>query len=509
MALHGDYRYDELKNTDEELQTQDATLRKGLISYTENATLIVSGYSGRDRSVMDALMKAYSITGAGRLFWCDREQDEPISSVKELLLQARASGREAYHVSTSGFDDLMIRLSDACLELDLLDKAKTIRLQSVNASEEAFPPFTVDANTVTGLIRSNAFSISCPNEIFYFKTNYFKEKGGWKKLKEYIANKEIVAAPFKEGVLAFGGLADIKKVFVGIIEGEVKRTPINERELTYTDGVIVSLLTEVIVRAFAKANNFGSDKKRLIWLMDSLRSLKIYNTQCRVYEAAVIYLRRYAGNQFLVIKPTVKGISSDGQDLPDDVDKELKRVSLTKQYNKEFNAAVESWRTRIIENGKPTNFEFPGGFRFTLRHAPAYASISGMGSAINLTEGARKSIVYTGREYSEPSLLFSDSQGSATIKDINPIRGIVNHYPYDYRLTRQGVQEEVKLGIVCPEADSSRLYQYLSGLNQKRPATTNTEYILDYPGFSSAFHLPLNLPLPESSTFAASAITGQ
>jgi len=131
-------------------------------------------------------------------------------------------------------------------------------------------------------------------------------------LKEHIANREIAAATFKDGVLAFGSLADIKEVFRDKIDGEVKRTPIDEKELNYTDGIIVSLLTEVIVRAIAKVKGLASDNRRLIWLKNSTRSLKVYNTQCRVYEAATIFLRRYAGNQFLVIKPTVKGISLNG-----------------------------------------------------------------------------------------------------------------------------------------------------------------------------------------------------
>lgn len=501
VALHGDYRYGELKNTDEELKTQDETLRKGLISYAENATLIVSGYSGRDQSVMDALMKAYSNTGAGRLFWCDREQDEPNSVVKELLLQARANGREAFHISTSGFDDLLIRLADACLERDFLDRAKTIRSQFVSV-EDSFPPFSVDARGITGLIKSNAFAISCPNEIFYFKSNHFKQKGGWKSVKEHIANRSIVAGAFKDGVLAFGSLADIKEVFAGKIDGEIKRTPIDEKELGYTDGVIISLLVEAIVRVFAKVKGFNSDKKKKIWLKTSNQSLRVSGVQCRIYEAASIFLRRSAGNQFLVIKPTIKATSVDGQDLPDDVEREVKRLLLTKQYNREFNAAVDGWRTRILDNNQPTNFEFPGGFKFTLRHVPALATVSGMGSVIELADNVKKSVMYTGRIYSEPSLLFSDSQGSITIQDINPLRGVVNNYPYDYRLTRQGAQEEVKLGVVCPEIDSARLYQYLNGLHQKRPATTNPEYILEYPGFSSAFHLPLSVPLPQSNNWA-------
>ena len=55
VSLHGDYRYDELKNTDGELQKQEAELCDALIKELRDATLIVIGYSGRDASLMKAL----------------------------------------------------------------------------------------------------------------------------------------------------------------------------------------------------------------------------------------------------------------------------------------------------------------------------------------------------------------------------------------------------------------------------------------------------------------------
>jgi hypothetical protein len=41
VSLHGDYRYDPLKNTKEELQQQEAQLRRALIETTRDTSLIV------------------------------------------------------------------------------------------------------------------------------------------------------------------------------------------------------------------------------------------------------------------------------------------------------------------------------------------------------------------------------------------------------------------------------------------------------------------------------------
>jgi len=52
---------------DEETRKQDASLRAALVEHCRDTSVIVSGYSGRDASVMDALRSAYAETGSGRL----------------------------------------------------------------------------------------------------------------------------------------------------------------------------------------------------------------------------------------------------------------------------------------------------------------------------------------------------------------------------------------------------------------------------------------------------------
>jgi hypothetical protein len=65
VSLHGDYRYDELKNTNDKLQQQEAQLKDALVAELQNTTLIGLGYSGRDKSV--------SQPETARLYWCGRE----------------------------------------------------------------------------------------------------------------------------------------------------------------------------------------------------------------------------------------------------------------------------------------------------------------------------------------------------------------------------------------------------------------------------------------------------
>jgi hypothetical protein len=70
VSLHGDYRYDELKNTHEELQREEKALRDALIEEMRQRPLIVCGYSGRDPTIMEALHDACNTNGAGALILC-------------------------------------------------------------------------------------------------------------------------------------------------------------------------------------------------------------------------------------------------------------------------------------------------------------------------------------------------------------------------------------------------------------------------------------------------------
>jgi hypothetical protein len=126
VSLHGEYRYDSLKNTDEEIQAQDETLRAALVEHLKSHTLIVSGYSGRDPSIMDTLKAAYSQPNAGRLYWCGYQQLEPDAWVAELLELARGNGHQAYYVPTEGFDDLLVRLALHSLRGKHLEQARTL-----------------------------------------------------------------------------------------------------------------------------------------------------------------------------------------------------------------------------------------------------------------------------------------------------------------------------------------------------------------------------------------------
>ena len=117
VDLHGDYKYGDLKNTVQELDTQNGELVKALRHELTNRDLIVFGYSGRDASLMQALTQVYSDRGAGKLFWCGYGSDVPVPVVN-LIKHANEYGRSAFYVPTAGFDSAMYSIARHCMSGD-------------------------------------------------------------------------------------------------------------------------------------------------------------------------------------------------------------------------------------------------------------------------------------------------------------------------------------------------------------------------------------------------------
>lgn len=106
--LHGDFRDVRLKNTVGELAVQDERMRQVFWTACTRFGLVVAGYSGRDRSVMqvlaDALQEDRSFPAG--IYWCYRPADPPDQAVVEFLLSARAAGRSVTAIAVDNFVEL-------------------------------------------------------------------------------------------------------------------------------------------------------------------------------------------------------------------------------------------------------------------------------------------------------------------------------------------------------------------------------------------------------------------
>lgn len=253
VKLHGDYKYGPLKNTSTELKKQDATFRSRFVDYLNDKHLIVSGYSGRDHSVMDALLESYSKPGSGRLFWCGYGRDIP-ENVKHLIDKAREAGRTAFYVPTDGFDKLFISLANACIKNNSALNTKYQDYLKASTTEEIRTAFSIDVPQINSVIKSNAFQIQFPQEVYQFELPFNEGEKPWQTLRTLTEGKNIVAVPFKKMIWAFGTLSDINETFKGRTVGKVLRVPIADINI-FKDSAIYSLLLSAITDVVANANN--------------------------------------------------------------------------------------------------------------------------------------------------------------------------------------------------------------------------------------------------------------
>lgn len=110
--LHGDFRFDSLKNLPNDLATQDAEFAQCLKNAANRFGFIVCGYSGRDKSILELFQAVLSTANPfpHGLFWTGIKGEPLLDSVQDLLEQARSYGIQAEHVPIETFDALLLRL---------------------------------------------------------------------------------------------------------------------------------------------------------------------------------------------------------------------------------------------------------------------------------------------------------------------------------------------------------------------------------------------------------------
>lgn len=107
IKLHGDYLFDDIKSTVRETESLEDNIRKKFSEFCRDFGLVVVGYSGCDRSVMDVLqylLRSEEYLKHG-IYWCIRKGEEPSDELLKLLWRDRV-----YFVEIDGFDELMAAL---------------------------------------------------------------------------------------------------------------------------------------------------------------------------------------------------------------------------------------------------------------------------------------------------------------------------------------------------------------------------------------------------------------
>lgn len=128
VKLHGDYLFDDIKSTLRETESLEQNTKEKFVEFCKEYGLIVVGYSGCDRSIMDVLeflvkQETYLKNG---IYWCLRPGDEVCHNLRNLIWKDKV-----YPVLIDGFDELFAEIHRQTInkELNLNSSTKQSKLE--------------------------------------------------------------------------------------------------------------------------------------------------------------------------------------------------------------------------------------------------------------------------------------------------------------------------------------------------------------------------------------------
>lgn len=487
ISMHGDYRYDPLKNTLDELQQQEASLRAEFLHELQDYDLVVVGYSGRDASIMDVLHQAYVGTSSNRLFWCGFGSDIP-SSVYELITAARSKAKNAFYIATDGFDDLISRLALRQLDGKLLSDARAF-LDSAAVPVAEPSAFTVPAGPATSLVKSNAYPLIFPAYAFKLELEIPVGENRRQWLSDRLSPIDGVIVTMDDGALAFAESTDIKNAFGLALRGNPVAAAISEEDLA-KDGRIQSLFRRALVQSLAEMIGAASDGQRRLWEVDPYRNQTFQDAKYRVHRAMSIRLESINGKSHVVLMPEIMVTTLEGALADADSSKAIRNAIYGYQHNSVFDADIKYWTKKICEIDAPAK----GGGIFRVGRAPIYAGLI-QKSCAPLSNEMQRHARQKGFVVPDANLLFSSSNGKVEVRSQNPLKGLVENKPWDFQLTMSGLSSSVEMAAICPQQDAAKLKRFLGQFQERsEPAKQERDYLQNFPGFSMAFGLPLTYP---------------
>ena len=358
IKLHGDFRSRRLKNTDDELRSQDADLRRALVDSCKRFGLVVCGYSGRDDSIMDALEEAMEYGGAfpAGFFWLHRGENPPLPRVTRLLDRGITNNIEAVLVPVENFDETLrdlIRLTED-IDTSALDQFASQRwpwtaVLLKRAVRRGWP-----------VVRLNALPvIDAPTQCRRLDCDI----GGTAEVREAVQNAgvDVLAVRSRTGILAFGADVDLRNAFGShdIKEFDLHALDIKRQRYESTER---GLLNEALNRAISRHRGLNLvDRRRFIpadaedasWtrlrrLVGPLTGIIKGNLELRWHEGLTVRLDWADDRLWLLVEPLTvfEGITDENKAVAAD----FARERTISRYNSVLNDLIDFWAYHLSQD---------------------------------------------------------------------------------------------------------------------------------------------------------------
>ena len=214
--IHGDFRYQKIKNLAKDLLSNDKKIQECFIAAAGRYGLIVTGYSGRDRNVMAMLDQALAQPNPfpHGIWWTVPRASSVAHSVVALIEAARAKGVAAHIVEIGTFDLMLSKiwrqLSDKPQALD--DKVRSARAHPVSI------PLPGPGNSYP-VLRTNALEIiEAPRQCGILPADGIAVADVFAAIREKQPDSVV---SYQKGVIFWGASTQVAKSLEGLIPNDV------------------------------------------------------------------------------------------------------------------------------------------------------------------------------------------------------------------------------------------------------------------------------------------------
>ncbi len=496
ISLHGDYRYDFLSNTSEETRKLNYDLQQKLVEMARKQPLIIIGYGGRDESIMKALLEAYSEKGeGGSLYWCIRKGNQLPERVQNLLAIANKNGYPSSCIEIENFDVFMLNMARYVFqgrpESNIIEKMFFSSLPEGHS-------FGLDNYVLSQeKIIANALPLEIPRQLYQIE---LREPLKWEELLNLIHSRPVIAGIHRGKILALGDLENIIEIFSPKSKSKIELIPLEQNDLRYSNTIVRSIFTQALQRSIAELLNCKYSGKNIIWDQNE-ESVEEYKGEVyKLFSAMEVKLSKIDHSFYLHILPTIKITKGDGDKADKLAVQELKRRKLSGQYNKLYQEAIDRWKVKIFGQRSSLLLRYPRqssedtAFKIFKDTVSAILCYPPVARAQQLTQNVIPHS-FKAIRISEPNLIFGSARNLRFPKDTHPIRGIVEHGPFELQLGFPQSIAEIRLAVLCSEGYENKFSEFLQKfrVSLKYP----DEYLPEFPGFQQAYRLPLKIPLPQ------------
>lgn len=466
--LHGDFRYDNLQNTEDELQKLESTLQEYWLHCLTNRGMIVIGYSGNDESIMSFFEKHIAEPNfiSKGLYWTTLKGVPVSKRVSALIESAKSGGKIADIVEISKFDSLLYSIYKSLGFSNQLIEEKS-------ADIEASSELLFSGNRIKEFIKLNAFKADSIPQCNCFKTDIIS----WSELKSIINPHKCIASLYNGQIYSFESSERLISTFGNHIKSYITLTFPEERLLKKSDSVYTGMLYDLI-KSSMRNRGFQCCKRNKYYDAKTRKTDSGY----AVFDAIEMAIEYSAGEFHLFLLPSIHILKENGDQVSNNEYKIQSNRILSRIYNQQYNEKLRIWQNVLSNKG---TISFTNGF-FELK----FISIPLSSGGANRKKEWIELKAYT---YSEPIMCFSDTDMSHT--STNQLLGISQYGPLDcsyindYRL-----QRPIQLALFSPTEHLAKIIGHLKKLNNSFKSNGKDKFLQDYAGFENVYRKKLLIP---------------